>query len=738
MAAVVLVAHERATDAAKKTAASQLQADADRAAVGLAAYVQDQLGQLGTLARLASVRTTATQGDLDSNAQTAATAALTALAQRDTEATVACGILDRNGRCVLDGLRTASIGLDESHHDYARIPLHDGSSWSGHAEWIDSAWPSLVFAVPVRGDDGEVQGAVRLVLESTRLHKRLTAIGRHGDRALTADTIALLDAHGQVITDLGSPTHAFGIKRISAKTPPAGDLAEVDWFVAGATHPTNGYAALARVPGSAWRLMAWQSARSHDAPLAALVVGTAVQGGVLIALLLITAILASRLVAGPITRLEAAARQIADGSLNIVLPEGQDEVGSLGRTIQLMKDRLLAAMHELEDSAVSARAASQVKSQFLANMSHELRTPLTAILGYAEVVLEDADMPARSQDTIRTILRNADHLLQLVNEILDLAKVESGTMRVELSEFRAAKLVDDTAELLRIKARDKGIALVVDAPGPATVIRSDALRLRQILLNLAGNAIKFTDTGSVTIRASVSHDPDELVCEVADTGAGIPADQIEALFRPFSQVDSGMSRKHGGTGLGLSISQHFAKLLGGEITCTSTLGEGSVFRLRMPVECVEQKAKPRAAAPASGTPTIEGRILLVEDGPDNQRLFSHVLKKAGAEVTITDDGLAGVRALCVDGDEDGEAVDPLPFDMILMDMQMPVMDGYEATRRLRAKGITLPIVALTAHAMGDAKQECIDAGCDHCATKPIGGRALVQLCADWLGHRVSR
>jgi len=237
--------------------------------------------------------------------------------------------------------------------------------------------------------------------------------------------------------------------------------------------------------------------------------------------------------------------------------------------------------------------------------------------------------------------------------------------------------------------------------------------------------------GSVVLRARITAKPTTLICEVIDTGAGIAQNRIADLFQAFAQVDSSMSRRHGGTGLGLAISRRIAGMLGGDITVRSTLGTGSTFTLSIPVEVrkqEQQKQSQRAAGPAK----LRGRILLVEDGRDNQKLFAHIMKKAGAEVTVAENGLEGIAKLSIGGDPDAGLLDPPPCDLVLMDMQMPVLDGYSATKRLRELGLPVPVVALTAHAMAGARQQCLDAGCDDIATKPISGRVLLETCAEWL------
>ncbi len=408
-------------------------------------------------------------------------------------------------------------------------------------------------------------------------------------------------------------------------------------------------------------------------------------------------------------------------------------------------EALQAANHNLEEYSFAAQAATQAKSEFLANMSHEIRTPMTAILGFAEVLRAEGDLskapPARIE-AIDTVLRNGEHLLRLINDVLDLSKIEAGRFSVERTVCRPLAVVADVHDLVEIRARAKNLPFLIEYAGPLPeTIHSDATRLRQILVNLIGNAVKFTDAGSVTLRVSVldEADPPMLEFAVVDTGIGIPAEKLNSVFQPFTQVEEHGGR-HGGTGLGLTISRELVRLLDGDITVESEPGRGSTFRLRVPtgpLDGVRQIADPAAAAAARREqPPVEtadaallrfrGRVLLAEDGPDNQRLIGFILRKAGAEVVVADNGEQAVEQV------EAAVQAGTPFDLVLMDMQMPVLDGYAATRRLRRNGFSLPIVALTAHAMKEDRLKCLDAGCDDYASKPIQRPQLLRLVSHYL------
>ncbi|MHB8899621.1 MAG: PAS domain S-box protein [Thermoguttaceae bacterium] len=413
--------------------------------------------------------------------------------------------------------------------------------------------------------------------------------------------------------------------------------------------------------------------------------------------------------------------------------------------LEQMVAALEAANLALEQFGAAAESATRAKSEFLANMSHEIRTPMTAILGFADLLLAEqatGEAPPDRVDALRTIQRNGQYLLSLINDILDLSKIEAGKFNVERVAVSPVQVLRDVVGLVRIRAEAKQIPVTLEHVGvlPET-IQSDPLRFRQVMINLVGNAIKFTEAGSVRVVARLVRrlsGPALLQVDVIDTGIGLTQEQMARLFEPFSQADSSMTRRFGGTGLGLMISKRLAEMLGGDITIDSQPGRGSTFSvtletgdldgvrlLTQPLEEVgpDRVASPQAVGPAT---RLSGRILLAEDGPDNRRLISFVLKKAGAEVTVAENGeVARQEALA-------RAARGEPFDVILMDMQMPVMDGYEATRRLRAEGYTGPILALTAHAMDGAEAECLGAGCDGYLTKPIDRSRLLSTIAHWM------
>ena len=381
-----------------------------------------------------------------------------------------------------------------------------------------------------------------------------------------------------------------------------------------------------------------------------------------------------------------------------------------------------------ERARVAAEQASRTKSDFLANMSHEIRTPMTAILGFTELVA-DPELPAAERLAFaRTIRRNGEHLLGLINDILDISKIEAGSMTLETIPTSPLAVLEEVLSFCRPKVLEKKLWLreEVDYPIPATML-SDPLRLRQILINLVSNAVKFTEQGGVTIGM---HCRDNNVhFAVTDTGIGMTDKQRGKLFKPFTQADETMSRRFGGTGLGLAITHRLVTMMSGAVHVVSEPGKGTTFRVEIPVGIAnpEMLGRPERRVDAMelvrpGQGMLNGRrVLLVEDGTDNQRLISFYLSKAGAEVEIADNGQEGVQEV------EASLQSALPFDVILMDMQMPVMDGYEAARQIRNLAVETPIVALTAHAMAGDRERCLAAGCDEYLTKPVDRAKLIAL-----------
>lgn len=393
------------------------------------------------------------------------------------------------------------------------------------------------------------------------------------------------------------------------------------------------------------------------------------------------------------------------------------------------------AQQALQESKDEAEAASRAKSQFLAKMSHEIRTPLNGIIGFSEII-RSSDTLAESKRHAHTILEESEHLLTLINGILDHAKIEAGRLELERCNLSLDQLLDSVVSSSHIQARSRGIELRSHvAEGVFQHVLGDPLRLRQILLNLVSNAIRFTENGHVEVKI------ERLECEsnvqvvrfsVTDTGIGIAPERQASIFESFVQAEEGTTRKYGGTGLGITIAKQLVSVMGGQIGLDSELGKGSTFWFIVPLEIAEEQLDPVNADRArhgirtheGGSERRPGRILVAEDYPVNQQLVRQHLENAGHSVTIVEDGEAAIRACASNR-----------YDLVLMDVQMPKMDGFEATRRIRSScegPAVVPILALTANADAETRAACQDAGMNDVLTKPIRRRTLLEALDRWL------
>ncbi len=400
---------------------------------------------------------------------------------------------------------------------------------------------------------------------------------------------------------------------------------------------------------------------------------------------------------------------------------------------------------QLRAARTAAENASRHKSEFLASMSHEIRTPMTAIVGYAHLLT--SGRPTQQEQALWSghIRRNSDYLLNLVNDILDLSKIEAGQLELQLQPIDPWNAVQNVIDLMAPRASEKLIALNISRRGETpSQITTDGTRLRQILVNIVSNAVKFTDRGSISLEMSSASDPisgnSSLVFTITDTGIGIDPAKLQQLFKPFSRVSENTTGSiRPGTGLGLAIARNFAVMLGGTITVESVPGQGSRFTVSINAGPTSQLTfipqdnlpAPALAAPASPlTPnTLAGvRILVTDDNPDNQRIVEFMLEQAGATVELANHGCEATDRIMTPAGKP-------PIDLVFMDMQMPVCDGYTATRMLRSRGFTLPVIALTAFTMAGDRQKCLDAGCTSYLTKPVVPDTLVQEALRFLPRR---
>lgn len=415
---------------------------------------------------------------------------------------------------------------------------------------------------------------------------------------------------------------------------------------------------------------------------------------------------------------------------------GDEIVAWLGTGTDIHERKLNA--DKLVKAQEAAEAANQSKTAFLANMSHEIRTPLASILGFAEMMLDPNQAKDQRERCISTIRRSGQQLLTIINEILDISKVEAGHLELELIPVHIGSLLAELHLLLSVQAQGKGLDLrfQFDSSIPELVI-TDPNRFRQILLNIIGNAIKFTEKGSISVNISWNkkdQDSSGIRIRVIDNGVGISEAQRKRLFQQFMQADSSTTRKFGGTGLGLALSQKLAQALGGDISLQSSeVGWGSTFLIEIPLKIVSETAwmeempsvhhdeeMPVKIDPAS----LKGvEVLAVDDSPDNLAILRVFLESAGAKVDFSSNGEEAIKK-----------VTSKYYDIVLMDIQMPHMDGYEATKRLRSQGYDRPIIALTAYALKEERNRCLQAGCSDHMTKPIDRRKLMSQIAKFVGR----
>jgi signal transduction histidine kinase/DNA-binding NarL/FixJ family response regulator len=416
---------------------------------------------------------------------------------------------------------------------------------------------------------------------------------------------------------------------------------------------------------------------------------------------------------------------------SILIKQNNDKENALEKI-----EYINAQLQSARDDAVKA---NQVKSNFLANMSHEIRTPLTAIIGFTEALLQQDNLASdKRMFYTSTIFKSAKHLLNIINDILDLSRIKSGRMDIEPSNVSIFEIIDEASSMVELIAANKGIHLSSEFEYPIPeYICTDPVRLKQILYNFCSNALKFTDSGEIKISTLYSLENNNLEISITDTGIGMSQEFITQLFKPFGQADSSLTKRFAGTGLGLYLANVLTKKLNGTLKVSSTLGEGSCFTLLLPAGYIAgNKLLDRCPELAISnndsiknhieTGNIRGKVLLAEDNEQNQQLVSMYLGQTNAQLTIVENGEQAVETALSSN-----------FDLILMDLQMPIMDGLEAISLLRSSGYKDPIVALTASAMLDSKKRCLEAGCDDYISKPIDSKILFQMLSVYLENNTT-
>ncbi len=425
-----------------------------------------------------------------------------------------------------------------------------------------------------------------------------------------------------------------------------------------------------------------------------------------------------------LTRLLDALGRIAGGNLDerIPLSSAHDELDAIGHAINVLVGELQIVASGLRRAKEDAEAASMAKTIFLRNVSHEIRTPLTVVLGMSDLIASRSVPKARVEELRERIAANGRALVTILDDLLDLAKIESTRIDFELEPVQVSHLAGEVVESFEALAARKQVALVFESTGADDAhVLADPKRLRQILMNLIGNAVKFTEHGQIAVRVTESPGTRQVFVDIADTGIGMTPEQAHEVFEPFAQADATIARRYGGSGLGLAISKRLAQGMGGGLDVAATEpGRGTTFRLTLPATATASAAPPITSSTAREVAPLSAlRVLVVEDHEDVRATTTELLTRAGAVVSEA-----------VDGQDAIDAVQGGAFDAILMDIRMPRLDGIEATRRLRASGQTMPIIALTADAVPEQQAECLAAGCNGYLAKPLDLDQLVTLLGD--------